>query len=286
MVAYEINLPAWAEGAETVRFMSSGAGAAIYGEQDALERPRNSVVMKTFAADGRPVETQVLVNLPDGRWVGLDYEWDDDGRDARLLTGGKTKLLDDGTSWTFPGPEGCGRCHHTQVGSLRAVKLSQLAGDFAGRDQLAWLEERGALTWRTDTERMVPPALPRLDDESAPLEQRARAYLDVNCSSCHQPGGDAGEATMDLRWTTPFSASRVCGRRPNAMFPGHEDAALLRPGDPARSLISIRMHRNDSAAMPPQRRAVDPLGVRIVDAWIARLSDCPPGDLARFGERP
>ena len=273
MVAYSINLGAWADGAETLRFISRRASGEIYGEQDMIDRPSKSIVMKTFVRAGRPVETQLLVKLENRTWAALDYEWTDDAHDALPLARGKTKLLQDGTTWTFPGPEGCSRCHHTQIGSLRALTLSQLAGTVDGRDQLDWLTEQGVIKWRNE-DHVPPPPVPKLDDESIPIEQRARAYLDVNCSACHQPGGFAGEATMDLRRTIPLTAAGICAKPPNAIFPGHENAVLLAPGAPEQSLISVRMHLENEGAMPPQRRRADPLGTQIIDAWISSLTTC------------
>jgi mono/diheme cytochrome c family protein len=167
------------------------------------------------------------------------------------------------------------RCHHSQVGTLRALRLTQLAGTFDGRDQLEALVEIGIVAWREGESSVVTNPYARLDDESAPIEDRARAYLDTNCAACHQPGGNAGEASMDLRRTTPLAMARLCDRAPNATFPGHENASLLKPGEPESSLISIRMKLTDAAAMPPQRHSIDAAGVRVVDAWIASLAACP-----------
>ena len=80
---------------------------------------------------------------------------------------------------------------------------------------------------------------------------------------------------MDLRRDIPLAAAGVCGRRPSVIYPGHEDATLIFPGAPERSLISIRMHLDDGGGMPPQRRRVDPIGTKLVDAWIASLAACP-----------
>ncbi len=275
MVRYALNHPAWADGADTVYFMSEGQGAEIYGDQDILERPRKSVLLKTFTFAGRPIETQLLVGQRDRTWVALDYEWDEAGRDAKLLAKGKTKRLPDGSDWTFPGPEGCARCHHSQVGPVRALRLSQLARTLDGGDQLEILEEMKIVRWRPEESGTVKNPMPRLDDESISVERRARAYLDVNCSSCHQPGGNAGEAGMDLRRTTPLVSARVCDRAPSAAFPDHESAVLLAPGEPERSLISVRMNATGVMAMPPQRHKVDPLGTKTVDAWISSLTACP-----------
>jgi len=45
-------------------------------------------------------------------------------------------------------------------------------------------------------------ALPALDDESAPLADRARAYLAANCSNCQRPGGPT-PVDLDLRFGIP-----------------------------------------------------------------------------------
>ena len=53
-------------------------------------------------------------------------------------------------------------------------------------------------------------------------------------------------------------------------------AVRVVPGDPAHSLISLRMHVNDSDRMPPvARHVVDAQGAALVDAWISSLTACP-----------
>src|SRR5204862_352545 len=54
---------------------------------------------------------------------------------------------------------------------------------------------------------------PKLADESASLEARARAYLDVNCAICHHPGGPA-PGSMDMRIETPLAKTGLRDRAP------------------------------------------------------------------------
>ena len=54
------------------------------------------------------------------------------------------------------------------------------------------------------------------------------------------------------------------------------DPRLLAPGDPARSMIAIRMKRLGQGRMPLiGSLVVDDVGSSVVDAWIGSLANCP-----------
>lgn len=274
MIRYEINQQPWEDGAETVRFVTPGEMRTIWGvDVETLVPPPDSLLMKTFLIDGRPIETQLLARGRDGEWAAFDYRWNEDGSDAEAVSRATEVVLGPRRAWQLPGPEGCERCHHLGVGMLRGFAVSQLNRDVDGRNQIERLEALGSLVWPWKGGEI--PSLPSLDDASRPPEERARAYLQVNCAHCHQPGGHAGASTMDLRRETPLPLTRICDAEPRGVFPGHEDARLLSPGDPARSLLAVRLRAEGPQAMPPQRRYVDTPGADTVAAWIRSLAGCP-----------
>ena len=272
MIAYELNHPPWEDGATVRRFVARRASVAVPGDPLPLFAPVGLVLLKTYEIDGRPVETQALKRRSDGGWDALDFEWNDAGSDAHALTQPKTKTLPNGATWTLPGAEGCPSCHNPSSEMLLGFRLSQLDLTSGGAAKLRRLERNGVIKWRDgDAE---TPRIPAATDISASLAERARAYLQVNCSHCHRPGGQAGEARMDLRMETPLADTGACGVHPSGAWPGHEDALLIAPGDPSRSLVSLRMHATDTSAMPPRRRIADPVGVGLIDAWIRSLGGC------------
>jgi hypothetical protein len=119
-----------------------------------------------------------------------------------------------------------------------------------------------------------PGVLPAIDDAGAPLEDRARAWLDVNCSFCHQPGGPAN-GDLDLRVQTPLASTGLCGAPTTGDF-GIPNARIVAPGDPAASVLSNRIGRRDGYQMPPlASTVVDTVGKGVVDDWITSLSSCP-----------
>jgi glucose/arabinose dehydrogenase len=272
MVRYSIAMPAWHEGAEVLRFISDQRFWPRVGVENALSPRPGSILLNTFIVEDQPVETQMLVKRADGTWDGYDYRWNADGSDAELLDGAATAELGDGRRWSFPGSGQCFRCHDTRAGLLLGFNVAQLNTDVNGKNQIAWLEDFGMLEWTWRDGEL--PVAPRLDDATLGIDARARAYLDANCAHCHQPGAAGAASALDLKATTPFALTGLCNASPSAVMPGREDALLLAPGEPERSLISIRMHAGDTLAMPPGRRAVDVAGTAVVDEWIRSLRDC------------
>ena len=111
---------------------------------------------------------------------------------------------------------------------------------------------------------------PRIEDPGRPLADRARAWLDVNCANCHRPGG-LGRATIDLRFSTPLEKS---GLIDGALISGDQGVAgarVLVPGNPAKSMLHLRLTRppNDPLRMPPAcPHPESPPIVPLLEKWI------------------
>jgi hypothetical protein len=156
------------------------------------------------------------------------------------------------------------------AGGSLGLESAQLQLQVDGTDQLQRFVDRG---WLGDAPDATP--IPALEATDESLDARARAYLHVNCSGCHRPDGPDGRSNLDLRYTTPPAETGLCDATPRAGDLGIADARIVAPGDPARSVLSARMHAPDSARMPPlSSNVVDAQGVEVVDAWIAQLAAC------------
>jgi uncharacterized repeat protein (TIGR03806 family) len=279
LIPYALNAPFWSDGAVKQRWMALPDGAVVTIEPGSLDFtfPIGTVLVKQFKLGGKRVETRLLMRHTDGSWAGYSYEWNDAETAATRVVGGKTK--DVGTqTWLYPSGQQCLQCHTAAAGMSLGPETAQQNGDFTypqtGRtsNQLAALDAIGVLTLPGDPSTL--PALPA-PFGSAPLEQRARAYLHSNCSNCHRPGGPT-PAAMDLRYSTPLALANICDALPGAGDLGIAGARLVAPGSPSTSVLLERVKRTDRHRMPPLGRFLeDPQGVQLLTDWITSLQGCP-----------
>jgi hypothetical protein len=234
------------------------------------------VLIKEFSIDGKRVETRLLVHHDDGDWAGYSYEWSDDQMDATLLLSSKTKDLGNGKSWYFPSRNDCLRCHTQAAGRTLGLETPQMnrAQPGGGGNQLDALTALGAFDAPLAAPAAMLPAFPSVDDMTAPVDARARAYLHTNCSFCHRMGG-TGQVPPDWRASLSLAQTGACNATPVDGDLGQTGAKVITPGAPTASVASLRMHATDAYRMPPlASHVVDPMGTAVVDAWIASLTSC------------
>lgn len=282
LIAYDVNAPLWSDGADKRRWLALPDGTRLRVAADGdLELPVGAVLAKAFSLAGREIETRLLVRHASGAWAGYSYAWAEDGRDAALIGEDGAFQPIGRQEWHFPSRQHCLDCHTRAAGFTLGLELAQLDRDRVdpgGRNQLATWVAMGL--FETD---LPPPAarpLPLADPDvaAAPLEARARAYLHANCGNCHRPDGvREPNVEIDLRVSTPLAGMRICDEIPRRTDLGVAEARLLAPGDPERSLLSIRLHTLvASVRMPPVASSVvDVAGAALVDGWILSLRACP-----------
>lgn len=280
LIPYNVTSPLWSDGAAKERFIAIPDDKTIeIGADGDWDLPIGAVAVKNFIVDDKRVETRLFMRHADGDWAGYTYEWNDAGTDATLLLASKAKPLPNGTTWTYPSREQCLQCHSRAAGGTLGLETAQLNRDAVYSstnrlsNQLATLDHIGAFS----TPLAQPPAdLPRLVDPagSESLELRARSYLHANCSHCHRPMG-GGQGMMDLRYSQSVADTKTCNED-NTRGSIGTSTKLIVPGDPASSILSLRVHGIDDKRMPPLAVSVtDPTGSAVIDDWITSLTTCP-----------
>ena len=238
--------------------------------------PVDTDFVKVFLRDGSRLETRLLRQIDDEHWRGWTWEWADQQNDALLLDVAKVVPVGD-SRWYFPGRGDCLRCHTAAAGHTLGLNIAQLSSRTGpgAPDQLDdWIEsgllqispaELGSLRERF-------PPIPALDDENVSLDDRARAFLQVNCSSCHRPDGP-GDGKMDLRRETALLDMGICDVEPSVPWPDVQGARIVAPGEPDRSVLLARLLATGRGRMHPYRLEVDHAGADLITRWIEKL-DC------------
>jgi putative heme-binding domain-containing protein len=241
----------------------------------------------------RRLETQIL-HFDGTTWHGYSYQWNEAQTDATLVPAAGLDLsltIRDAQApggqrrqtWHFPSRAECITCHNPWAGFGLAFTLPQLnrAHDYGDRiaNQVEALQHLGILTPAREEGQPAPatndlaksiqfanPYDPRQD-----LNDRARSYLHVNCSHCHQFGA-GGTADMELRYDLPLRQTKTLGVRPVQGTFGIEGANILAAGDPYRSVLYYRMAKLGRGRMPHiGSEIVDERGLRLIHDWIRQL---------------
>jgi uncharacterized repeat protein (TIGR03806 family) len=280
LIPYEPAAAFWSDSATKERWLALPNSTSIgVGSDGDFTFPNGTVLMKHFRLNGTLVETRLFMRHPDGDWAGYTYEWNAQRTDATLVQGGKTVAIG-AQNWIYPSGNDCLTCHTTAAGFALGLEAAQL-----NRNLTYALTGRTANQLRTlDTITMfttplgdpsLQPSMPDPFDTTAPLGQRARAYLHTNCAGCHRTGGPT-PSSMDLRYATLLSSANSCDAMPQSGDLGIGAAArIIAPGSAANSVLLARMNRRDASGMPPlATNLVDTAGVALVGDWINSLTAC------------
>jgi uncharacterized repeat protein (TIGR03806 family) len=280
LIPYTINAPFWSDGADKERWMALPDGQTVAVGDGDWSFPNGSVLMKHFRLGERLIETRLFMRHPDGVWGGFSYRWNAAQSDASIVRGGAIGDVG-GQNWIFPSESDCLECHTAIAGRALGLETAQLNRAFTypqtsrTANQLTTLNHIALLT-PTIADAVSQPTMPDPFDTSAPLGNRARAYLHTNCAQCHRPGGPT-PSSMDLRYTTALSATRACNvsSQSGGDLGLGANARLIAPGSATNSLVANRMNRRDSFAMPPLgSNLVDTAGVSLIAQWIDGLAGC------------
>jgi hypothetical protein len=304
-VHYGLNQPFWSDGALKTRFIALPSDGTrdtpdeqiVFSTFDNWSYPTGTVLMKHFElpldeadlTNTARLETRFMVLGDDDQWYGLTYRWRPDRSDADLLTTEETadytiQRSDGGTrvqTWYFPSRLDCLSCHRPRSGGALGPITHQLNGSFTnartGRtdNQLHAWNDLGMFSPPVgdDTIPMLPKS-PSLGDVAAPLQDRARSWLDSNCSYCHQPG--EVNAGFDARFNTPFAVQQFLWTGVHNDF-GIPGTVVIYPGEPTLSAVWQRSAAVDSIAMPPLAKALaEEPAVDLLAAWIERVDPDVP----------
>lgn len=300
LIPYRLNVPFFSDDAIKTRWISvpvSGTASTstiAFSPTGEWKFPPGTVFVKHFDFGIDETHPEVRRRL-ETRLVAVDgrggvqvatYKWRADGSDADLLTNSLAEPVVIRTSagertqvWNYPGAQDCRTCHTELNGGVLGVQARQLNGTFTYPNGTSDNQLR---TWNhlqlfdhalDDTALGSIPALAPAGDTHRSIEDRARSYLDANCSHCHRPGGTVGN--FDARYNTPLTAQNLIDG-PVLIDQGIDHARVVAPRDIWRSILYLRPSTLEGMKMPPiAHERLDIAGLSLLREWIDSLPGVP-----------
>ena len=293
---YRISTELFKDYAFKSRFIVLPEGEKIsYISSEEFDFPVGTIFIKTFyyPADFRIpeknrqiIETRLLVHTPKG-WTGYPYVWNIEQTDAILEIAGdrqKVSWIDkqgksQNVNYLVPNFNMCKGCHvidktFQPIGPKPRLLNCDNYYDGAHKNQLDKMLELEMVTGMPSVETI--PATAEWGSEHYSLNDRARAYLDVNCAHCHNSKGPANTSGLfleynekDLKKLGVFKPPIAAGRGS-----GNLDFNIV-PGKPDESIFIFRMESTDPGILMPEsgRKMVHKEGVALIRDWILSLED-------------
>ena len=285
---YELNTSLFTDYAYKKRFIKLPKGSSLEVVNRELGFPEGTILVKNFYyyedethqdSDTRIIETRLLIKKNQEWQVGV-YEWDDDQKDATFLQLGNEKEVrwkdEDGEvktiNYVIPDANDCKGCH-MKDGQVVPIgpKLTNLNYVFDnGNWQLdEWIQTKYLSGIASHNQIDQFPVWDNQEDFG--LDERARAYLDVNCAHCHTAGGPADNTGLYFEYeqADPFKIGIYKGPISAGAGSAHLKYDIV-PGQADSSIVYFRMNSTETGiAMPELGRTLNHTeGLELIKDWI------------------
>lgn len=269
-------------------FFPEGLKASLTSNE--LDFPEGTVLIKNFyyPADFRKpesgrriLETRLLINSEKG-WEAFPYIWNDSQTEAVLkVVGGEIEVSftdyngkDQMIDYIIPNKNQCKTCHNKNESLAPiGVKVQHLNNELeykSGKaNQLGHWAELGKLEGFEGEN--AHPAMIDYEDKNLPLNERAMAYLDINCSHCHSEEGPASTSGLFLTYDQTDPRKLGVNKIPVAAGNGAGTFDFdIVPGKADESILTHRMNSTEVGIAMPElgRTTIHKEGVQLIKDWI------------------
>jgi mono/diheme cytochrome c family protein len=226
----EMSSILYSDYAQKQRLVKVPVGTQLERTSDGLiDFPNGTILVKTFfyyyderdtSLGKRVIETRLLVR-EDSAWNVATYLWNEARDEATVEFNGHDTDVEwiDGkgtsrsTFYHVPTEDECFTCHQSNESMIPLrTKLRNLnhTVELDGQqvNQIEHLQSLGILG---DFDLSLAPKIVGYEDASFSLADRGRAYLEMNCTHCHNPDGwdKANERDFDFRYEIPLDETGI-----------------------------------------------------------------------------
>jgi uncharacterized repeat protein (TIGR03806 family) len=225
---YELATGLFTDYAEKQRLIKVPPGKTITAVNDGLPQfPDGTLLVKTFyyyndkrdpSKGKRLIETRLLIKN-NNQWLAGTYVWNAEQTEATLATSGSStavswideKAITRKIAYRIPGTRDCASCHNANntimpVGlKVRNLNITVMRNN-RPINQLQYLQQAGIMD---EANPQQFATLPAWQNEKYNIQDRVRAYLEVNCAHCHRDEGSCARSAVRFAWEIPLANTRI-----------------------------------------------------------------------------
>lgn len=225
---YEMGATLFTDHAEKQRLIKLPLDSKMIKQNNGLpDFPDGAILAKTFyyynntqqPEQGQNIiETRILLKN-EGIWNIATYLWNESQTDATYIENGyQTPIswIDEtgnmqSIDYSVPRAMDCATCHQLNevilpIGpKLRNLNID-ITVDNSLKNQLAHFQDINLLSSFELNEIINAPSY---NDVNRTIEERGRAYLDINCAHCHTNGGIVDDEGYDFDYNTPLLSTGI-----------------------------------------------------------------------------
>ena len=296
VIPYTIASELFSDYAEKLRFIKVPENRSISHNEDlSFSYPEGTFLIKTFyyqsdvrdsKSDRRLIETRLLKKTG-SEWLAIPYVWNNEQTDAVLALAGARKdvswIHSDGKPisilYSVPNLNQCKSCHvynniQQPIGpKVRNLNLDLIYDNISMNQLDKWVSLGILEPFDNDP---LPRTVDYMDVHDGNLDERARAWLDINCAHCHRRGGPAETSGLYLELEETDLTALGILKPPVAAGRGSGDLRYnIVPGHAEQSIMDFRIRSIDPGVMMPElnRKLVHKEGVEIIQAWINSMPE-------------
>jgi uncharacterized repeat protein (TIGR03806 family) len=294
VIPYSLITPLFTDYAHKYRFiwMPDSVSASFSTDSEILNFPDGTVLIKSFYYNHvqpedvtKIIETRLIYKI-NGAWEFANYIWNSDQTAATLdLVGSYVDLswtdensIPRSTVYRIPSDAECKNCHKKNdqpipIGPKPQNLNKQEMYEEGSMNQLQKWVQLGLISGS------IPGTIETVvdwEDESQPIEERVRAYLDINCSHCHADQKHCDYRAPRFSWTETTESANlgICVEPDETPLPQYTH--IVSSGNIPRSVLHFRINSTDETVRMPLlgRTLVHEEAVLLIEQWINTLD--PP----------
>jgi len=290
VLPYDLSSTLFSDYAKKKRFiwMPENVKANYNGEHQILNFPIGTILIKNFYYNNvlpnnetKLIETRLMIHKAEG-WIFANYIWNDAQTEAYFdLDGSVVDVTWSETTETkqvayrIPSESQCHTCHKSGDTSIpigpkpRNLNISKNYGTQTMNQLQKWVD----FGYLNENPSNIE-TLPNWQDQSLSLNERARAYLDINCAHCHSEESHCAYRPVRFNFdaTTNPENLGICVVPDTDLGVGLTH--IVEPQNTRNSVLFYRINETEeSIRMPLLGRTLKHVeGIELIEDWINALS--------------